>query len=248
MPLRAACWVGAGHPTFAAIVNVLVSITVHFIPFHCDRPRIFLSPPPTLTSPSGPRAPDACREHSIAYAFAFALTSTPSLFLRLRPSTFDLVHLEAACRTLRATEVRGRPSASSPFVSVRLSSAQLTRRQPADRLGGFIHSFIHPSIQPVSSFISYLHTAILAAAFTGKRVSEALTTRPRPPNYARTHTLPKPASQPTSDPHPASETHPTPPPPGVYSCVRVRSQPASVAEGRYNQEGAIEAEQEGRRE
>lgn len=219
MPLRAVCWVGAGHPTFAAIVNVLVSITVHFISFHCDRPRIFLSPPPTLTSPSGPCAPDACR---IAYAFAFALTSTPSLFLRLRPSTFDLVHLEAACRTLQATEVRGRPSASSPF-----ASAQLTRRQPADRLGSFIYSFIHPSIQPVSSFISNLHTAILAAAFTGKRVSEALTTRPCPPDHARTHTLPKPASLlATRIPH-RRRIPPHPHPECIAACACVPSRPAS---------------------
>lgn len=148
MPLRAVCWVGAGHPTFAAIVNVLVSITVHFIPL---RPPAYLSVPlPTLTSPSGPRAPDACREHSIAYAFAFALTSTPSLFLRLRPSTFDLVHLEAACRTLRATEVRGRPSASSPLVSAQLSSRA---GSPLTASGAsFIHSFIHPFSQSAHSY------------------------------------------------------------------------------------------------
>lgn len=132
------------------------------------------------------------------------------------------MHLEAACRTLRATEVRGRPSASSPFVS-----AQLSSRAGSPVTASGLHSFIHPSIQPVSSFISYLHTAILAAAFTGKRVSEALTTRPCPPDHARTHTLPKPASLlATRIPH-RRRIPPHPHPECIAACACVPSRPAS---------------------
>lgn len=192
---------GAGHPTFAAIVNVLVSITVHFIPL---RPPAYLSvpPPPTLTSPSGPRAPDACREHSIAYA----LTSTPSLFLRLRlrPSTFDLVHLEAACRTLRATEVRGRPSASSPFVSAQLSSRA---GSPLTASGAsFIHSFIHPFSQSAHSY--HICTQLFLLLHSRGNACP----KPLPRVRVRQITPARTRCQPTSDPHPASETHPTPTP------------------------------------
>lgn len=137
-----------------------------------------------------------------------------------------------------AAEVRARPSASSSVFAhpIHPISAHAERH----RLGASFNSFIqfiqsielviHSSIPPVTSFSSFISYHIISNPPTAR-----LFLQPGAVSLLQSRVR-SPATRPRRIPHPASETHPTR---GVRACVR--SQPASIAEGRFKHKGAIEA-------